>query len=157
MKKLNLAVWIPAALLLVCGVMAYRVWRMLPTGDAVAATTPIPGSAYEVKLLGPDMKGHYWYEVVKKPTGQQVARRFVGGAYFKRTPGDGPQDAIVPSVAREESDGVWRITWGKEGGDASKTRFALIDVKKRVVLQDSNTANFTATPFADAGEVKAKE
>jgi hypothetical protein len=155
MKKLNLVVWLPVVVMIVCGALAYRVWRMLPNSATVAATTPIPGSGYEVRLLGPDIKGHYWYHVVQQSAGQTVARRFIGPGYFKRAPSDRPENALVPSVAREESDGVWRITWGKEHADPAKSTYAVIDVKNRVVVRDINGANRANEPFANLEELKA--
>ena len=93
--------------------------------------TPIQGTALVVALDGPDEKQHYRYSIVEN--GTVVARRFLG-----------PAKVDYPVDPKVTDDGQGRVTvrWGSGRGGA----FSVIDVKARVVSEDTNGAN-RSEPF----------
>ena len=95
-------------------------------------TTPLPRTNLEVRLEGPDEKGHYLYMI--KESGAIVASRFLGPAQVT--------SQSVPSIT-DDGKGLVTLTWGSGHGSA----FTTIDTKRRLIVEDANQANQPNQPF----------
>ncbi|MCH7989935.1 MAG: hypothetical protein IID46_12400 [Planctomycetes bacterium] len=89
----------------------------------------IPNSQFSVVLYKPD-KDDYFYCIFEehsstKPYG---TTRELGSVHL---------DEEWTSILQEESPGVYRIVWGS----CDKAAYVVIDVKKRLILEDANPDN----------------
>ena len=109
----------------------YRVTKVLWHPTPIASSTRIPGTSLTVQLLGPDMKHHYWYEVISDEGIE--ARQFLG-----------PIDEVIePVLVEQQLDGQIRIQWGT----SRHSGFCILDVDSHLIVRDANFANPPNVPF----------
>jgi len=94
--------------------------------------TALPGTAFSVLLTAPSSHGgSYFYSLwYRAPSGRDDLwnQRYLGTSSIDET--------VAPNVL-VLSPGVFRITWGQ----GSQSAYAVIDVGKRVIIEDSNPEN----------------
>lgn len=91
-------------------------------------------SRYTVTLYGPTSKGNYTYGISANNYSERYGSYSLGLSKV--------DDSSAPTI-KELSSGVFRITWGK-GQNAA---YAIIDVERGLIIEDSNSANERHFPF----------
>jgi len=85
--------------------------------------TEIPYSELEIRLEGPDNNGHWRYKIVEE--GDLLAKRVLGPLNYDPSSAEAAVDIL--------EDGSTKIIWG-DG-------YAILDITRRMILEDSNEAN----------------
>ncbi|WP_404304933.1 hypothetical protein [Neorhodopirellula lusitana] len=101
------------------------------TLPAIAVAKKIPSTNVTVALRGPDMKGHYWYDVITDEG--RVARRSLGRI----------DETLRPVMVERLDDGNVRIQWGT----TPFSGFCILNVDDRLIVRDANMANPSNEPF----------
>lgn len=107
-------------------------------GDAelpLVSSTRIPNTRLSVHLGGPDSKGIYGYSVMSSS----------GTHYGYRALGRLEPDQMAPVTLESLGDGRFRIEWGTP----PTAQYAIIDVRNKRFVEDSNAANRKDEPFAE--------
>ena len=92
----------------------------------------LPDSPFSVYLHGPSQKREYVYSL-------ETSR----GSYNTRSLGFIDIDPSVTTRVTKERDGVYRVQWG----NAAAAPYALIDLKNRLIVEDSNPNNAQKEPI----------
>jgi hypothetical protein len=107
-------------------------------GDAampIVSTVRLPESRLEVTLHGPSRTGEYVYTL-----------RTSDAWYNNRSLGQIQMSSTVTTLVAQERDGVYRVQWG----DTDIAPFVLLDLKNRLILEDSNPDSMRNDPIKRA-------
>jgi hypothetical protein len=106
-------------------------------GDAalpIVSSTPIPGTQFEVQLGGPDANGYFGYYVTSSSG--------INSGY--RSSGPLKPNQRTPVTVEDQGNGVFRIQWG----DPSGPQYAIIDIRNKRFVEDSNPVNSRNEAFS---------
>ncbi len=107
-------------------------------GDAalpIVSSTRIPETQMSVHLGGPDTKGGFGYYVTSS-SGIHHGYRPLGRLKPNQT---------KPAAIQSLGDGVFRIEWG----EPPTQQYAIIDIKNKRFIEDSNQENPKNEPFVE--------
>jgi len=99
----------------------------------MSSVIDIPKSQFSIVLYNDD--GDYYYGIFGEGVGYN--------SYGTRDLGPVGVDETAAPIIKEESPGVYRIVWGS--GD--KAAYVVIDVEKRLIVEDSNPDNERNQPL----------
>ncbi len=108
---------------------------LLDAALPIVSSTPIPETGLQVHLGGPDTKGNYGYYVTSSR----------GIHYGYRPLGPLKPNQTTPASLESLGDGVFRIQWGEQ----PTAQYAIIDIRNKRFVEDSNRANPRDQPFAE--------
>jgi hypothetical protein len=115
----------------IAGVMWLR-WALEWRLPSVIVSTRIAEAGVTVNLRGPDMKRHYWYDVITDDG--RTTRRFLGPI---------ADESLEPVLLTRSDNGQLRLQWG----ESPRAGFCILDLDRRMIVQDANAANPSKEPF----------
>ena len=107
----------------------------------VVTSTRIAGTEVVVQLHGPDMKRHYFYDIILGDGNKK--RRFLGPIV---------DESLEPVLVEEAGDGNIRVQWGT----LPHAGFCILNLDEGVVVRDSNRANPSNEPFVPPPTIPVK-
>ncbi len=94
----------------------------------------VPGTQFSIQLNGPDRSGCYHYYVISD-----------GKFWIHRPLGKLSPSQTSPTSLDDLHNGVFRVRWGRD----RNSPFAIIDVRKRLVVADSCKEHVKNEPFSE--------